>query len=409
MCSVLGWVLLHAAVGLAAVGAGTRGCAEGPAPAQVTPQAREVAEANNQFAVDLFAAVRERAGNLLFSPLSVSTAFSMTSGGARGETAAQILSTLRLAELGERIHGGFGALLGVLAPTEAAPGYELSIASALWTNDNHPFRPEYTQLVRTNYRAEVRNLDFLKSDEARRTINEWVASKTRDRIQDLIPPNVLNPATKLVLTNAICFKGRWKEEFKPSKTKNADFFATPGEKFSVPMMHRADTLRGLENDDVEVLELPYRGDAVRMIVILPRQKGELLKVESLLTAETLGGWIDGLRSAEIDVALPKFKFVSEFRLDESLQKLGVRDAFGTAADFSGMDGTKDLYIQAAIHKAFIDVNEEGTEAAAATGISIAQASLPRRMKFRADHPFLFLIRDSRSGSILFMGRVADPR
>lgn len=364
-------------------------------------------DANNRFALKLLAVLRSTDGNFFFSPMSISTALGMTYAGARGSTASEMADALEFRAVGDDLHDGFASLLATLNPKDAP--YQLAIANALWTHEKYKFRPEFLAIGQQRYGAELRPLDFEQSEAARKSINDWVAGRTNDRIRDLIPSGVLTPLTRLVLTNAIYFKGKWKEEFEPGATRNEDFFVTTDRKKPVPLMHRRDHFQGFEDGDLQIVELPYRGAALSMVVLLPRQKDGLPALEKQLSHERLSGWLGQLASTEVDLALPRFKMTSEFRLDQALRTLGMRQAFADTADFSGMDGTRDLYIQAAIHKAFVEVNEEGTEAAAATGIVVKARAIPRQpMLFRADHPFLFLIRDVRTGSILFMGRVADP-
>lgn len=366
-------------------------------------------EANNRFAWKLFGVLRKQDGNLFWSPFSVSTALAMTYAGAAGSTAAEMAEALELGGVGGGVHEAYESLLAGLTPTGDA-GYRLEIANALWSHATYAFRPEFLAIGRERYRAELRSLDFAQGQAARQTINEWVARQTADRIRDLIPPNVLTPLTRLVLTNAVYFKGQWGEPFDPQLTKDEDFFPARDRSRKVPMMHRRGRLRALEEAEWLAVELPYHGGAVSMVVLLPREKGGLAKLEPSLTARRVSELVERLSEAEVDLALPRFTVTSEFRLDESLQALGMKQAFGATADFSGMDGTRELYIQAAIHKAFVEVNEEGTEAAAATGVVVGvRAARPAPpIVFRADHPFVFLIRDARSGSVLFVGRVAEP-
>jgi serpin B len=266
-------------------------------------------------------------------------------------------------------------------------------------------------LLKKYYGASITPVDYKKANEEARTrINEWVEKKTEEKITDLIKPDVLTPLTRLVLVNAIYFKGNWARQFKQSLTHDAPFYLTPGKPVPVPFMTQEGTLRYGEEGGLQILELPYEGNDLAMLIILPRRVDGLAELEKALTPENLNQWIRRLREQKIEVFVPKFKLASAFSLNETLVAMGMRDAFDqTKANFAGMDGTTLLYISAALHQAVVEVNEEGTEAAAATGIVMGLKSVPEPpTTFRADHPFIFLIRDNKTGSILFMGRVVDP-
>jgi len=248
------------------------------------------------------------------------------------------------------------------------------------------------------------------AEGARKTINAWVEKQTRDKIKDLIQPGVLDSLTRLVLTNAIYFKGDWASPFKKDGTKDGDFFAADGQKVAAPMMHQTGHFGYLDGGELQALEMPYKGDALSMVVLLPKAKDGLPALEKKLSATSAVVWIAGLRKQQVQVAMPRFTTTAEFMLKETLSAMGMTDAFSDRADFSGMDGVKDLFISAVIHKAFVDVNEEGTEAAAATAVVMKSTGMPAPpVEFRADHPFVFLIRDTRSGCILFVGRMANPK
>ena len=385
------------------------------APATERPP---VVDSNTSFAVDLYGklAAREK-GNLFLSPYSISTALAMTWGGARGSTAKQMAATLHFGNDADAVHRGFSLLQKGLASDPKSP-FELAVANRLFAQTGKKFAEPFLALTRDRYGAPVEQLDFFKSHEpARQHINLWVEKQTRDRIKDLLAPGVVNEKTRLVLVNAIYFKGSWAKAFEKKATALAPF--TLGRsKFDVPMMSGEITAGYAEREGFQVLELPYKsgtGARLSMLVLLPTQADGLAQLESKLSAKLLGELPRGLARQVVQVFLPRFKLESSFSLGDNLQALGMVSAFDcredTTADFSGMDGERDLCISAVVHKAFVDVNEEGTEAAAATAVIMAQTDSvePPKPVFRADHPFVFAIVDTASGSVLFLGRVVDPR
>jgi len=399
------------AVGMAVVLALTGGAfAVEEKPAAPSKEAVQVAEGCNRFAFDLYARLKDGEGNLFLSPYSISTALAMTYAGARGETARQMAKTLRLPASGEAVHGAYGSLQGGLNAAGEGGAFELVVANRLWGQKGFEFLPDFLALVEKNYGAGLEQVDFARAtEEARKTINAWVEKQTRDKIKDLLKPGILDAMTRLVLTNAIYFKGKWAEEFDKKLTQDEDFFLTPEKKVAAPLMHQTKHFGYFDGGDFQALELAYQGDRLSMVVLLPKAKDGLAALEARLSADKVAEWIGKLRRREVQVALPRFKTTAEFSLAEVLVAMGMRDAFGGAADFSGMTGAKDLFISAVVHKAFVDVNEEGTEAAAATAVAMRLTAMPEPPPvFRADHPFLFLIRDTRTGAILFLGRILDP-
>ena len=372
-----------------------------------------IVDGNTAFALDLYAQLAAGSeGNLFLSPYSISTALAMTYAGARGETEAQMAETLHFALPQESLHEAFKKLLES-QKSGGEESYELAVANALWGQKGYGFLDEFLELTRSHYGAGLKEVDFAAdSESARRTINAWVERETRNKIQDLIPPNSLSPLTSLVLTNAIYFKGKWEVPFEKNRTKEESFFTIGGKTIETPLMHQVDSYGYFEQDAFQALELPYIGDALSMVIFLPREKEGLADFEKTMTLENLKDWTARLSRRRVIVALPKFEMTSQFSLKETLQNMGMKDAFGGDADFSGMTAQNDLNIDKVLHKAFVEVNEEGTEAAAATGVIMTRTSLshqPRPPLFRADHPFLFLIRDKRSGSILFLGRLVNPK
>ena len=382
------------------------------ATGSTTADREMVVQGNNAFALDLYAQLKDRDGNLFFSPHSISTALAMTYAGARGNTEKQMATVLHFDLEHKRLHPAFRELLGQLETGEGERGYQLSVANALWGQKGYEFLEKFLNLTKENYGAGLNEVDFIGSTEAaRQTINTWVERETEDKIKELIKPGVLDRLTRLVLTNAIYFKGYWASQFKEELTREAPFTLMSGEKVQVPTMHRTADFKYAEAEDFQTLELPYKGGDLSMTIFLPKETDGLAALEQSLTAEKLATWLSTLEEQEVIVALPKFRMTSEFSLAEVLKSMGMTDAFDVKeADLSGMTGKKDLFITAVLHKAFVEVNEEGTEAAAATGVVVGlTAAPPRQPIFQADHPFLFLIRDLRSNSILFLGRVMDPR
>jgi serpin B len=364
---------------------------------------------NNAFAFALYAQLRERDGNLFFSPESISTALAMTYAGAKGQTAEEMASTLHFSLGQERLHPAMAALLHDLHADREAKGYQLHTANALWGQKGVPFLPEFLALVKDNYGAGLNEVDFRNATEqARQTINAWVEKQTNDKIKNLIAEGVLRPDTDLVLTNAIYFKGDWASPFKKERTHDAPFQVSADEKVTVPLMEQTAKFSYLDGDTFQALELPYAGQDLSMVVLLPKKADGLAALEQQLTEARVRGWLARLRPEEVRVALPRFKVESGFDLAKTLEAMGMKQAFTPEADFSGMDGRRDLFISAVIHKAYADVNEEGTEAAAATAVLMTRAAARINPIFRADHPFVFLIRDTRSGSVLFLGRVVNP-
>jgi serpin B len=375
----------------------------------------EVTKGNNAFALDLYGHLREQKGNLFFSPESISTAFAMADGGARGQTAAETARVFHFTLPADQLHPAMGALLADMNAPH--PGYDLHVADALWAQQDARFLPSYLSLMQSDYGADFHRVDFKTQPEAvRGTINRWVEQQTNNRIQNLIGPGVLTPMTRLVLTNAIYFKGTWRNPFEKEATQDGEFHLSAAQTATAPLMHRTGAYRYYDGDAFQELELPYEGDDLAMVVLLPKQTDGLPALEQQFTTTAASEWIEKLAPAQkVILTLPRFTMTQQFELSGTLSAMGMPQAFTPAADFSGMTGKPEFSISAAIHKAFIDVNEEGTEAAAATStVMVATAMLrpaqePPPIVFRADHPFLFMIRDTKTGGILFMGRVEDPR
>jgi serpin B len=388
-----------------------------PATVPTTSDAgMKVVEANNQFALDLYSTLAQEnpGGNLFFSPWSISSALAITYEGARGTTADEIRSVFNFPADDTTRWNGYKEITGGL--NSGNSGYTLENANALWAEETYPLLPSYLTTADTYYSAHVTNLDFIGNPErSRETINRWVEGKTRDRIRDLLPPGSIDSATTLVITNAIYFKGTWASQFRKENTADADFMVTPATTVRVPMMKRTDAEAKYwytETDTLQVLGMPYahqNGRELAMLVILPKDQ-DLRAAEQSLDVNKLSELRQSLVYTQVKVFFPRFKMETGYQMRDILSGMGMPSVFEQGqADLSGMDGTTSLFVSDVFHKAFVEVNEEGTEAAAATAVPVsrgmAEVTIPT---FRADHPFIFLIQDSGNGNILFMGRVVEP-
>jgi serpin B len=381
--------------------------------APLTADQQAVVVGHNAFAVDLFHQLRSGADgeNLLVSPFSVSTALAMTYAGARNNTAAQMADVLHFDLPEDQLHSAFGGLIADL--NVPRPGYEMAIANRLFGQHDVPFKQPFLDINGQAYGAPLEPLNFAAdSDAARIHINDWVAERTRGRIEDLLPSGSVSSLTRLVLTNAVYFDGQWKYQFDPEETRDAAFHISPGEHVQTPVMYQQASFRYGSFDQFQMLEMPYSGDDLSMVIMLPNQVNGLAELESQLSIDLLQESVASLQEQDVKVHLPKFTFSDQFDLTSSLQELGMTDAFVPGiADFDGIADRElfDLHISGVFHKTFIDVNEVGTEAAAATGVVVGVTSIPPPPPvFRADHPFLFALRDAHSGSLLFLGRLNRP-
>jgi serine protease inhibitor len=386
--------------------------AQGAEPKPVAADRAAVVEGNNAFAFALYGQLQNRNGNLFFSPESISTALAMAYAGARGNTATEMAKTLHFTLPQQQLNPAMGALLSDL--NAAHDGYQLSVANALWAQQGYTFLDTFLQLLKTDYGAGLNQVDFKGATEAARlTINRWVEQKTQDKIKDLLQPGTVAPSTRLVLTNAIYFKGDWQTQFDKAQTRDEDFYTSQAQTKKVAFMHREGSFSYFDGGTFQLLEIPYKSKELSLVVLLPKDRGGLPALEKSLTASNTEQWLSQVvQFDKVIVALPKFKSTQQFELGSTLGTMGMPQAFKGSADFSGMTGKRDLAISEVIHKAYIDVNEEGTEAAAATAVGMRTMAMRGPVEqppvFRADHPFIFLIRDNRSSSILFMGRMADP-
>ena len=375
----------------------------------ITVNFSDISDSNNQFAFDLYSKLSEEEGNIFFSPWSITAALAMTYEGARGETANEIARTLHFPEDYGLLRLSYVELNSKINSKDSK--YNLSTANAFWVQKDFGILDEYVNVLQKYYDASANLVDFIKAtEEARQTINKWVEDKTNDKIKDLIPVGVLDAATRLVLTNAIYFKANWLVQFDKEETKDEEFKVNNEKTVIVPIMRYTESrFNYAETDESQILELLYEGNNLSMIILLPKND-DLEKVESSLSTVKFTEWVTKLKEQNVDVFIPRFTFDSKYFLSKNLKEMGILSSFDPLeADFSGIDGKKDLVISDVIHQAFVDVNEEGTEAAAATAVVIGIISIPPPTPiFRADHPFIFIIQERENNTILFIGRVSDP-
>jgi serpin B len=386
----------------------------------LAPAQPPLAQAESAFAIDLYGQLGQQPGNLFFSPYSVSTALGMVFEGAKGATASEIAQVLHLDLLGKNPAADTALLQAVeqqpLLADAQASGFELHAANAIWGAQNYPFNQAFIANIKTGFGGNLEPVDFSDSAAATGRINNWVADQTQGKIQNLISPGVLTADTRLVLTNAIYFRAHWAEPFDKSGTRQQTFHVAPGKDVTISMMHMTDHFDLATADGVKILTIPYEYNAASMVIILPDSQNGLAAIESGLTPEKLNNWLSASQSTLVQLALPKFTARSTFGLNAVLQKLGMKQAFDRSnADFSGIANLpgRRLFISDVIHQAYIGVDEEQTEAAAATAIIMDEATasepdLNKPVPFIADHPFIYLIRANQSGAILFMGRETDP-
>jgi serpin B len=372
-------------------------------------------DGNNGFAFDLYGALKGNQGNMLFSPYSISLALAMTYAGARDATAQQMAGTLHYTLPQERLHPAFNSLdeelatRGQGAKGKDGKGFRLNIVNAIWGQKGYQFLANYLDLLAENYGAGLRLMDFQNAPEpSRQTINKWVADQTEQLIKDLIPAGAIDSLTRLVLTNAIYFNAAWANPFEKSLTQPDTFHLTDGHDVKVPMMRQTEGVSYLGGDGFKAVDLPYDGRQLSMLVIVP-DAGKFADVEKNLSAAQMNSIIKSLSPKQVALTMPSFKFESEFGLSNTLAAMGMPVAFTDKADFSGMTGKRDLYISDVIHKAFIATDESGTEAAAATAVIMRATAMPvSPIEVKIDRPFIFLIRDIKTGTVLFIGRVMNP-
>ena len=374
-------------------------------------QSNKAADASNQFGFNLykFTSKEKDKENIFFSPFSIEVALAMTTAGAKKETLKQMLTVLHL---DSNYHSEFKALLSQLKENK---NFELFIANRIWGQSGNPYYPDFLNLLRKNYNADLVSMNFKgEPDPSRIKINEWVQEQTKDKIKDLLSPGLITASTDLVLTNAMYFKGSWVYSFDKENTKDGEFQVSTTQKKLIPFMHLKKGFGYTENSELQYLQLPYKGDQLVMDIILPKPEVQLSSIEQKLSTQFFTDLTKQAFPQEVYLSLPKFKAESELKLAETLKTLGMPLAFNREmANFEGirkLNPTERLYISAVVHKAFVDVNEEGTEAAAATAVVVdyALSSPPPPKIFKANRPFLFFIRHLKSNTILFMGRYSQP-
>jgi len=372
-------------------------------------------EGNSAFAFELYRALKGEEGNLFYSPYSISLALAMTYAGARGETAEQMAATLQFLLEQERLHPAFNWLDAELASRgegaagKDGEGFRLNIVNAIWGQKDYEFLSDFLDVLAENYGAGLRILDFITDTEASRlAINQWVSDQTEGRIEDLIPQGAIDALTRLVLTNAIYFNAAWENPFNEDMTADGPFYLLDGGQVIVPMMKQTEAFGYTEGEGYQAVELLYDGCELSMVVLLP-EAGNFEAFEEELQAQQVDAIINDLQDTQVTLTMPRFEFDSEFSLKDTLAGMGMPIAFSSSADFSGMTGNRELSISDVVHKAFVAVDEAGTEAAAATAVIMKLTAVPEPpVEVTIDRPFIFLIRDIETGAILFVGRVMNP-
>jgi serpin B len=372
-------------------------------------------EGNSAFAFELYKELKEKGGNLFYSPYSISLALAMTYAGASGETAQQMADTLHFLLEQASLHPAFNCLDAELASRgegaqgKDGEGFRLNIVNAIWGQKDYEFLPAFLDVLAENYGAGLRILDFItETEKSRLAINDWVSKQTEGRIKDLIPPGAIDALTRLVLTNAIYFNAAWEHPFDEKMTADGPFYLLEGGQVSVPMMKQTESFGYTEGEGYQAVELQYDGGELSMVILLPAS-GNFEDFEKTLNAQQVDAIISDLRHIEVALTMPRFEFDSEFSLKDTLAGMGMPIAFSSNADFSGMTGMHELSISDVMHKAFVAVDEAGTEAAAATAVIVGLTAVPEpTVEVTVDRPFIFLIRDIETGAVLFVGRVLNP-
>ena len=371
--------------------------------------ASQIAECNSRFALGLYKSLKESEGNLFFSPFSISNALATILAGARGETKKEISNALCFSQGIGSLHNGFAALISSLAKGAEYGSYQLRTANRIWGDSRFQFRPEFLEQICTAYNCGLQALDFQNAPEpSRQIINRWVEEKTKETIKDLLSPGSVSSETLMLVTNAVYFKGDWANKFDKLSTKAEPFWVNGEEQIEIPMMFRKSEFLIGKQDWFKILSLPYEGGDLSMVILLP-ERGRLADLEDRLTFDNLGLWLWNLQSADVFVGLPRFETRSQYLLKSLLSDMGMPSAFDPGrADFSGISVENDFFINRIIHEAYVKVDEKGTEASAATGVFLMKGIVETEV-FLVDHPFLFLIRDNITNSILFLRRMLDPR
>ncbi len=374
-----------------------------------------LAEGNTDFAFDLYRLLKDEDGNFFYSPYSISAVMAMVYAGANGATESEIRNALSfdLPEL--YLHPSFHWLQEQLASRSEPSGhlepdemFKLHVVNDVWGQEDYKYVRDYLDTLEQNYGAGLRELDYINEPEkARLTINDYISAQTEDRINDLIPAGAIDPMTRLVLTNAIYFNAAWYWDFWEGNTAPADFTLIDGSTVTVDMMHQTNSFGYKEGDGYQAIEMLYRGSQTSMVVLLPSE-GTFKDIEDSLDTAMLNDIIAGLERQKVELSFPKYEFESEFNLNDALADLGMPLAFTGQADFSGITEADKLWLSAVVHKSFVTVDEKGTEAAAATAAIMEMSAAMDPPVMTVDRPFIFLIRDIPTGTILFLGRVMQP-
>lgn len=393
---------------LASVGSSTSNVPETETPADL----KQTVDGNSAFAMELFARLKDTDGNLFLSSYSISSALAIAYGGARGNTEKQMSTTLHFLADQDTFHSAMSKLRQTFARINASRRIELNVANGLWTQKGYDFTPAFLDLAKEKYGAVANPVDFIiDSEGVRNQINLWVEQQTKRKIKNALPSGGVSGNSRAVIVNAIYFKGDWASRFDASRTEPEPFWITAAQSIKATMMRQKHVFQYAEQDDLQILELPYIGHDLSMLVLLPKERNGLPEMEKRLNGDNVAKWIKALAARTVDARFPKFKIDCRFALKQTLSAMGMSDAFSEGrADFTGMTPQRPMFVDAVDHAAIIEVDEKGTVAAAATSVSFgcATPSVPPPATFHADHPFIFLIRENRTGTILFLGRVMDP-
>lgn len=392
-------------------------CSHSSTPSiEVSPESDlTVGEQNNQFAFDFFKQIKDQSGNFFFSPYSISTAFSMTAAGAKGSTASEMWSVLHYRPDEFAAMKQLRETLTINRQLERDP--ELHVANALWVQKELPILPEFRKIMNKDFAAPLENTDFINNPtNAIQRINDWVRKSTNAKIDEIVTPDDVSPDTRLILTSAIYMKAQWRNLFEESLTTEESFHVSPQRTINVPMMHNTEYFRLFEGKTMTAIEMPYDynfedAPSLSMVLVVPTNEASLTDLENSISIEKWNKWKNAGKWRNVELSLPKFKIESEMELNPIMTQLGMREAFIPQANFSGITGKKDLYINKAVHKTFINVDEKGTEAAGATGVMMSLTSLRETeepYQLVVDRPFLFFIVEQNTQAILFMGRVTEP-
>ena len=378
-----------------------------------TEGVNEIVLANNQFAIDYYNQLDKENKNIFFSPFSISTAIAMTYEGTDGKTAEEIRKVFYFPQNNEQRKSSFAKIYNTLNNELKNEKITLNIANAIWKEKEYTFKKDFLETINKYYYGKTNSVDFKNAPEpSRKKINEWVEKQTNNKIQKLIPGGVISTYTKMVLTNAIYFKGKWTNLFEQKNTKEKDFLVSEDKNVKTQMMYQTDNFKYYEDTNFQYLQMNYKGNKISMLVILPKDKnGKTIYDFNIPTAKKIPNVINSLKTKEVKINFPKIELRTNYSLKKDLQKMGMKEVFTNNANFSKMDPKNKLKVSEIYHKTYLKVDEEGTEAAAATAIVIAgTTSVPLPPKvFNANHPFAFIIKENKTGEILFIGKIVNPQ